>query len=159
MRFRDYLDSLRPSDQERLINLLTLGSGRLALALRLIQRDRSLTEIGELLAAQTALRTAARILVQQPGMASIGSATPPPGTPRPGVHWQAFILRLTEPQRSQVLDELDAGVDAARRAGELALADDELTAVSGQLQRALQALTQLWRVLVEVVRTTLLAGA
>lgn len=148
MRWRVYVDLLTPDEAVRLIDLLTLGSGRTAYAVRLARANASLDDVeASLAAACGAFRAAGEWLARGPGLRFVVPPRPDSGAVAPAQPWHAVLDQFPAPERLYLLDTLTAAVTAARQVGQLALADSDVEAVGHYLELAVQALTDVRRLL------------
>ncbi len=132
MRWTDYLVSLPPADQERLVNYLTLGFGRISYAARLMRDTTALpTVVGELTAAHDLLVASRGILSPRSRPAVDSTQLAPAVTP---LTWEQFFATRPLGEQRRVLGAMEGLVRRARQLGEAAMADADLTVICRQLR-------------------------
>ncbi len=138
MRLSDYLVRLPEADQTALLNELTLGYGRLSLAVRLHRDDPpAATMLGTLAAAYASLHAALAIL--DPDAAAVDGPAPRVGrNDALPPDWQALVGGM---HREAVGGLLEMGVEMARDALTATRADADVTVISALVADALYMLT------------------
>ncbi len=143
MRWSDACGALSPDEQERLVNLLTIGFGRLSHAAQLSSGNAPTAAVlGALAAAHDTLRGTQRLLAPAPAAAA--EESPLDRTPvLRDLPWQDFLAGA--PERLALVEALQTVVQQARQAGELILADGDAATVAqhlGAAEAGIRALRQ-----------------
>lgn len=147
MRWTSYLETLPTTEQERLVNLLTVAFARISRAVQLPDGD---TETVEVVAALTAaydlLLVSQQLLApdSRPHMVGVSYDAMPV---LPVIPWQRFRAGLAPARQEQLERLFQQLVHRARVAGELMLDDAELSTISCQLQETEHALLATRRLL------------
>ena len=147
MRWTSYLESLSATEQERLVNLLTVAFARISRAVRLPDDDTSpAAVVAGLTAAYDLLLVSQQLLTpDSPPRTVDGSRGAMPRLP--GMSWHRFRTSLARAQQEHLDRLLQQLVHSARVAGELMLDDADVSVIRGQLQETEQALLATRRLL------------
>ena len=145
--FRETLDALPPDDQQRLLNRLTLGCGRMAYAARLALADAQCGDIlGSLTAAQTALAGAAALLT---GESAVGTGDPQAAAVggsqagRPALGWRDFLATRGPGDAAALVATFEEVAHQTRELGRAVLADADTDHVHRHLTATISALGDL----------------
>ena len=148
MRWTEYLESLPPAEQERLVNYLNLGFGRMSYAARLMHDTTELpTIVGELTAAHDLLVASRRILSPRARPTRDSAQLVPAAVP---VAWdRAFAVHPLGEER-RVLGAMAGLVRRARQLGEATMADADLTIIRRHVRLTERTLDRLRTRLVDL---------
>ncbi len=142
MRWTEFLVTLPPGRQSRLVNTFTLGLGQLALAARRCHANApAALMMGTLAAAYISLREVLDAL--GPSVATGSTLTTGRAGGAGALDRSGPIANGDVAQARRVVAHLQAAVAAARSAGMAALANDEIAVLHGHLREAVQALLDL----------------
>ena len=144
VQFRAYLDTLSPDERHAVVNLLTLGCGRMALAARRALRDEPchlvLTALG---GVGGPLREALR---------RIGAAAGSPDGQMSGVldgrhepRWGAYLASLGPAAEAAIAAELIRVVQQTRALGDAVQADGEVDGIRRDLADVVAAVDSLYQ--------------
>ena len=147
MTFRETLDALPPDDQQRLLNRLTLGCGRMAYAARLTLADAQCGDIlRSLTTAQTALAGAADLLTDR---SAVGTGDPQDvavGGSQAGWHalgWREFLATRGPRDAAALVATFEEVAQQTRELGRAVLADADADHVHRHLTATSSAIDDL----------------
>ena len=148
MRWNEHVAGLADEAAATLLNDLTLGAGRIAFAVRLLDANAETQAVLDSVAgAYRALRRARAVLAPYGGAESDGGDLDLiPGTSQ-SLPWQAFLGRLDRAEGERLLTLLQEAVQHTRQAGLLVLDDGELEPISLHVVGAVAALSQARRLI------------
>ena len=153
MRFREAVEALAPAEQERLLNRLTLGCGRLAYAARLALADAPCGRVLDQLAA------AARALTDVEAALAGRPSTAPDGRPEPAadmaglraLSWGDLLATRPPGEAAALTADLERMAHQARALGRAVQDDGDAGHVRRHLTALLAPLADLCRRLADAI--------
>ena len=145
MRWSEYTAKLPPEAYAQLVNLLTIGSGSVAFAVRLSVENASAAQVLRHLAgAHDSLRLVDRTVSAVLAPLFNGASGQRWGDVSHAgrLRWRELVGRLSGEQGAQLQAVLDEAAGHAREAARLVLQDAEMDEVRGSLERAVDALAR-----------------
>ena len=152
MRWNGHVAGLADEAAASLLNDLTLGSGRISFAVRLLSANAETQAVLDSVAgAYRALRRARAVLAGEAAHPALADEPHPLPHTAPSMPWQDFLGLLDRAEGEWVLMLLQEAVQHTRHAGLQVLDDAELEPIGLHVVGAVAALAQARRLIADVV--------